>query len=414
VKNRIPEIAVEWVPIDGIKPNPANPRTHSRKQIKAIARSVSEFGWVLPILVDRNGVLVAGHARVAAARLLGLQEVPVVRLSHLRPEQIRAYMIADNRLAESAGWDRQMADLSFDLTLTGFESLEIEELFGDFRATVEPEDEYVPVDNTGPPVSRPGELFLLDKHRLLCGDATSAEDVAPLLSGAVPNLLLSDPPYGLNYDPAWRHRLGVNTSRRSKAIANDDRADWREAWQLFPGNVAYVWFAIGRGDYHWGHEPCWYAVRKGQSASWCGNRKQSTVWEIPNLVGEQDQVTAHATQKPVECMRRPIVNNTRPGDAVYDPFVGSGTTIIAAERTGRIAYGMDIDPRFVDVVIRRWQAYTGKDAILAGTDKTFDELAAERGAREDTRTIQPARGQRNPQVRRTCANREGAEKRTKI
>jgi DNA modification methylase len=407
---------VEWVPIESLKPNPANARTHSKKQIKWIARSIEEFGWLFPILVDKHGMVIAGHARREAARILGSSTVPIIRASHLSPEQVSAYALADNRLAQLAGWDREvlyselkaLADATFDITITGFDSIEIQDLFDDFSALAESEDEQVPVQRDQPPVAQRGDLFLLGKHRLLCGDATNPDDVRKLLGEAVPTVMVTDAPYGVRYDPAWRHRLGVNASKRSRGIANDDRADWRDAWMLFPGPVAYVWHSalhaatfqlsleaagfevraqiiwtknrivIGRGDFHWAHEPCWYAVRKGQGANWCGNRKQGTVWEIPNLISERDQATAHATQKPVECMRRPILNNSRPGDRIYDPFVGSGTTAIAAEATGRSAFCMEIDPQHVDSAVRRWQHFAGRDALHAETRKTFEEIDAER------------------------------------
>jgi DNA modification methylase len=251
---------------------------------------------------------------------------------------------------------------------------------------------------------------VLGRHRLLCGDATSAADVARLLDGARPHLMTTDPPYGVNYDPEWRNEAGVSATMRTGKVANDDRADWREAWALFPGDVAYVWhagvhartviesleaagfvirsqiiwaksrFVLGRGDYHWQHEPCLYAVRKGATGHWQGARDQATLWPI-SAGGDEDEATIHGTQKPVECMRRPIVNNSAPGDAVYEPFCGSGSTIIAAETTGRACFAMEIDPRYVDVAIRRWQVFTGQAAVLAGEDRVFDDIAAARGVR---------------------------------
>jgi DNA modification methylase len=217
-------------------------------------------------------------------------------------------------------------------------------------------------------------------------------------------LMVTDPPYGVDYDPAWRHRLGVNRSARRGKVLNDEQADWEAAWALFPGNIAYVWhgalhaltaassltrngfeirsqiiwakqrLVIGRGDYHWQHEPCWYAVRtKGH---WTGDRKQTTLWSISS--GAQDVQTSHSTQKPVECMRRPLLNNSLPGEAVYDPFLGSGTTLIAAETSGRLCLAIELDPRYVDVAIRRWEAFTGKTATLAGDGRSFETISAER------------------------------------
>ncbi len=216
-----------------------------------------------------------------------------------------------------------------------------------------------------------------------------------------------DPPYGVAYDPAWRARAGVNRNKRKLGkVDNDHRADWREAWALFPGDVAYVWhagrfasvvaasleacqftlraqiiwgkdrFALSRGDYHWQHEPCWYAVRSGAKGHWSGGRSQSTLWTIP---ARDDQGHGHGTQKPVECMRRPIENNSSPGQAVYDPFVGSGTTIIAAEMTGRVCHAIELDPPYVDVAVKRWQDFTGETAKHGTSGQSFNEFAS--GAR---------------------------------
>jgi len=255
-------------------------------------------------------------------------------------------------------------------------------------------------------VTRPGNLWVLGRHRLLCGDATSAVDVARLLDGARPHLMVTDPPYGVDYDPAWRNEAGVSATMRTGKVLNDDRTDWRAAWALFPGDVAYVWHAgvhartviesleaagfvirsqiiwakprlvLGRGDYHWQHEPCLYAVRKGGTGHWQGARDQTTLWSIG--AGPEDLATVHGTQKPVECMRRSIVNNSAEGEAVYEPFSGSGTTIIAAEVTGRVCLAMEISPAYCDVAVERWQAMTGQPAVLDTEDRMFDDVAAAR------------------------------------
>lgn len=260
-------------------------------------------------------------------------------------------------------------------------------------------------------------MWLLARHRLVCGDSTKAATVSQVLTGATPCLMVTDPPYGVEYDPAWRHRVSVNKSRRTGKIVNDDRADWREAWALFPGEVAYVWHAalhagtvagglaacgfqiraqiiwakdrlvIGRGHYHWQREPCWYAV-KG-TGSWAGGRNQTTLWQIPSRA--QDTDTVHGTQKPVACMLRPIENNSSPGQAVYEPFAGSGTTIIAAEMTGRACHAIELNPIYVDVAVRRLQAFTGKVATLEPTGGTFTEVAAQRGVHCDTESHGAAR-----------------------
>lgn len=237
------------------------------------------------------------------------------------------------------------------------------------------------------PVAKAGDVWVLGRHRLVCGDATDPAAVTLALDGQAPRLMVTDPPYGVSYDPAWRERAWRG-ARAVGTVLNDDRCDWREAWRLFPGDIAYVWHGalngsaveasliaegflirsqiiwdkgrliISRGHYHWRHEPCWYAVRKGRTARWAGDRRQTTVWQVPHRRSE----TGHGTQKPVEIMRRAILNHSRPGDRVYDPFVGSGTTIIAAEETGRFCHAIELDPIYVDLTVRRWEAFTGARA----------------------------------------------------
>jgi DNA modification methylase len=370
-----------------------------------------EWGWTNPVLVDESGMIIAGHGRVAAARQLGWAEAPVMVATGWSEAQKRAYVIADNKLALNAGWNdellrlelQDLANLGADLSLLGFSENELAQAMnGDVRQGLTDEDAAPPLPET--PVSRLGDTWVLGAHRVHCGDATSAADVGLLLGRQRPLLMVTDPPYGVAYDPAWRHRLGVNVSKRTGKVLNDDRADWREAWLLFSGDVAYVWhgalhattvaeslvaagfairsqiiwakerLVIGRGDYHWQHEPCWYAVRK--KGHWAGDRKQTTLWQIASR--DQDAETVHGTQKPVECMRRPILNNSSPGQTVYEPFLGSGTTVIAAETVGRACLAMELNPAYVDVSLQRWQAFTGRKAELAGRSATFEDVAAER------------------------------------
>jgi DNA modification methylase len=409
-------LAIEQWPIERLLPYAANARTHPEDQVAQIAGSIAEFGFNVPCLVDERGVLVAGHGRLLAARRLGLAEVPVIRLGHLTDAQARAFRIADNQIALNAGWDDEMlaAEVArlkedgVDLDLLGFGEDELDRLLDDLNGTNRgTDDEDVVPEPPTVPVTRPGDLWLLGTHRLLCGDATSAADVERLLAGAVPHLMVTDPPYGVEYDPAWRNEAGVSATARTGRVSNDDRADWREAWALFPGDVAYVWhagvhartvaesleasglmirsqivwakprFVLGRGDYHWQHEPCFYAVRKGANGHWQGARDQSTLWTIGSG-GDEDEATTHGTQKPVECMRRPIVNNSQRGDLVYEPFAGSGSTIIAAESTGRVCLALEIDPRYCDVIVERWQRITGRHASLGDDGRTFEETASTR------------------------------------
>ena len=419
-----PADRVERRAVASLVPYARNSRTHSAEQIGQIAASIREWGWTTPVLVDEDGGLIAGHGRVMAAKQLGLAEIPVMVASGWSEAQRRAYTIADNRLALNAGWDEallrieltELQALDFDLGMIGFSLDEITTLTMDGSAGLTDPDDApeAPAD----PVSRLGDVWLLGAHRIVCGDATSAEDVAHALNGTTPALMVSDPPYGVAYDPSWRARAGVNLNPgKLGKVDNDDQADWSAAWALFPGEVAYVWhagkfaatvqaslescdfevrsqiiwakdrFALSRGDYHWQHEPCWYAVRRNARGGWSGDRSQSTLWTIP---AREDRGLGHGTQKPVECMRRPIANNSSPGQAVYDPFVGSGTTIIAGEMTGRCIHALELNPAYVDVAMIRWQSFTGKTAILEATGESFLTTMAARSAGLASSATKPA------------------------
>lgn len=420
-----PADKVERWAVDQLIPYARNARVHSDAQVAQIATSIREWGWTVPVLVDESGMLIAGHGRVLAARKLGLGDIPVMVAQGWTEAQKRAYVLADNKLALNAGWDVELLKVELidlktmgaDLGLIGFEDEELAELFADRSAGLTDPDE-VP-EPLPRPVTRPGDVWVLGAHRLVCGDSTDAGTVVLALNGTVPSLMVTDPPYGVNYDPKWRAKAGVNKNRmKLGAVPNDDRADWREAWALFPGDVAYVWcasthndaviasleacgfvrraqiiwckdrFALGRGHYHWQHEPCWYAVRG--EAHWHGDRSQSTVWHIR---AREDLGSGHGTQKPVECMRRPIENNSSPGQAVYEPFAGSGTAIIAAEMCGRACYAIELNPIYVDVAIRRWQALTGKQAVVEANGRSFAEIAEERGVVCETEQHGAARAQ---------------------
>jgi DNA modification methylase len=414
------DLAVVAMPVASLIPYAANARTHSEAQVAQIAGSIAEFGFVNPVLVDAAGVLVAGHGRVLAAKRLGLPSVPAIRLAHLTEAQARALRLADNQIALNSGWDEALlaAELAriredgFDLALLGFDPAALDALLAEAGLGGDNDgDEDAPApEPPAQPVTRPGDLWRLGRHRLLCGDATSAADVQRLLAGAKPHLLVSDPPYGVEYDPTWRNAAGVSATARVGHVPNDHRADWREAWALFPGDVAYIWHAgrharvvaesleaagfgirsqiiwaksrlvLGRGDYHWQHEPCFYAVRDGKTGHWQGARDQTTLWSVPTASGDEDAATVHGTQKPVEVMRRPMLNNSVAGDLVYEPFCGSGSTIIAAQTSGRACLAMEITPDYCDIALLRWQAFTGEPAILDREDRTFDDVATMRMA----------------------------------
>jgi DNA modification methylase len=414
-------LKVEYWALDRLIPYAGNARTHGAGQVAEIAGSIRAFGFSNPILVGAEGDMIAGHGRLAAARQLGMTEVPVIVLRGLTDVQRRSLILADNRIGLNAGWDLkmlacEMKDLSLlgaDLAAFGFKKGELAVALRPEAAGLTDENEVPEAAETA--VSSPRDIWLLGSHRIACGDSTDVELVAALFDKAVPQLMVTDPPYGVEYDPEWRHRRGVNTSAKRGKIKNDERADWSATWTLFPGIIAYVWhgalrativaeslaktgftiraqivwakerLVMSQGDYHWQHEPCWYAVRK--KGNWTGDRKQTTLWTIPT--GGQDVETKHSTQKPVECMRRPILNNSSVGDSVYEPFLGSGTTLIAAESTGRVCFGIEIDPIFVDVAIRRWQAFSGQRATRGRDGVSFDDVAkiAAIAAHVDSETI---------------------------
>src|SRR5436309_9592635 len=403
-------LRLEHWPIERLVPSPRNARTHSDAQVAVIAGSIRAFGFTNPILAGDDGDVIAGHGRLAAARLLGLAEVPVIALRGLSEVQRRQLMLADNRIALNAGWDAEMLNLELkDLSVMGADLAALGFTAQELAAALKPGGEGLTDENEVPALAETAvtiavDMWCLGPHRVACGDSTDAGTVKALLGDVIPTLMVTDPPYGVDYDPEWRNQRGLSSSSRTGKVHNDERADWSAAWALFPGTIAYVWhgalrsipaaesliregftiraqiiwakerLVIGRGDYHWQHEPCWYAVRT--KGNWTGDRKQTTLWTIPS--GGQDVETIHGTQKPVECMRRPILNNSSPGQAVYEPFLGSGTTLIAAQTSGRPCFAIELDPLYVDVAIRRWQAFTGDLARLLADGRTFDEIAAER------------------------------------
>lgn len=400
---RIINQSVELVSLDKLRPHPKNPR---QGDVGAIHESIEHNGFYGVVVAQRStGYILAGNHRYLAARHAGAKEIPVAWVDVDDDAALRI-LLADNRTNDLASYDdHALAELLQGLmtetgTLdgTGYDGDALDELLAELGIGQDAPDAR---EDPGAQIDRAEELrekWGTDRgqiwavpsktvpgrsHRLMCGDSTNADDVARLLSGAAPRLMVTDPPYGVEYDPEWRDEAAERgliraPSVRVGKVANDDRADWREAWRLFPGDVAYVWhaswhistvqasleavgfairaliiwakprFAISRGHYHWQHEPCWYAVRRGRSAGWIGDRSQTTLWEIP-LFDDVDMKT-HSTQKPVECMARPIRNHE--GD-VYDPFSGTGTTIVAAERERRICYSMEIDPGYVAVILER-------------------------------------------------------------
>jgi len=406
---------IEQWPTAKLLPYARNARTHSDEQVAQIAASIAEFGFTNPILAGADGVIVAGHGRLAAAHKLGLKLVPVVVLEHLSPTQRRALVIADNRIAENAGWDEAMLrielvtlqDDDFDVSLTGFDADALAELLADEdgNGDGETDDDAVP-EITETPISRPGDVWVLGGHRLLCGDSTKAECFEQLLQGEPVDMVFTDPPYNVNYANTAKDKMrGTN-----RAILNDNLGDgfydfllaaltptiancrgsiyvamssseldvlqsaFREAggkWSTF-----VIWakntFTLGRSDYQRQYEPILYGWPEGATRHWCGDRDQSDVWQIK----KPHKNDLHPTMKPVELVERAIRNSSRPGNVVLDPFGGSGTTLIAAEKSGRLARLIELDPKYVDVIVRRWQDWTGKQAARESDGVAFDAQAA--------------------------------------
>jgi DNA modification methylase len=381
----------EAVDIDKITGHPRNPNKHSDEQIALLAKIIKSSGWRNPICVsNRSGFVIKGHGRLMAARVLGVDQVPVEYQDYDTEAAEYNDLIADNRIAELAERDMSIIkDLleeldtgANDMDLTGYTEAEIERLMTQYHveddADAEPQVDRAEELNQKWQV-KPGDLWLIGDHRLLCGDSTKAGDVARLLGDRNPVLMVTDPPYGVEYDPAWRAEAGVNKNKgKMGKVANDDVADWSPAWKLFPGDAAYVYhagvmsatvqaslevcgfkiraqiiwakdrMALSRGDYHWQHEPCWYVVHDGKPGHRNDDRKQTTLWEIP---ARDDAGHGHGTQKPLECMARPMRNHDAP--EVYDPFLGSGTTMVAGQNLGRKVYGLEITPNYCAVILQR-------------------------------------------------------------
>lgn len=421
------DFPVSLRPASELAPYAHNARTHSEGQIEQLKGLIRLVGFTMPLLVDSLGII-AGHGRQIAVlemwadgetvmgpgKRFALPEgmVPCIDGEGMTEAERRAYILADNQVALNSDWDRRLLAhelfalkaLNFPMATLGFDTSALVQFMATPRQDRNP-DELPPQPD---PRTKPGMVWHLGEHRLVCGDCTDPDTVAKLADLSKAVLMVTDPPYGVEYDPNWRTKLD-DVKRATGKVENDHRADWAAAFALFPGAVVYVWhggvesgeaakaveapgfviraqiiwnkphFAIGQGNYHHKHEPCFYAVRKGQTANWQGGRKQSTVWDIDNGTFQggkakpEDAKTGHGTQKPVECMRRPIENNSVAGQVVYDPFMGSGTTIIAAELTQRIALGCEVNPAYVDLAVARWQLLTGQQAVLS-TGEPFDSL----------------------------------------
>jgi DNA modification methylase len=411
---------IEHWPIDKLLPYVRNARQHSDEQIAQIAASIAEFGFVNPILTGADGVLVAGHGRLAAARKLGLATVPVVVLDHLTPTQRRALVLADNRLAELATWDdallrielEALQDDGFDLDLTGFDADALAELLADEEPQIEgrTEDDAIP-EMPEEPVSRSGDVWRLGPHRLVCGDATTAEAYARLFpDGDLADMVFTDPPYNVNYANSakdklrGKHRPILNDALGEGfydflfdalalimahtrgaiyvAMSSSELDVLQSAFRAAGGHWStfIIWakntFTLGRSDYQRQYEPILYGWPEGATRHWCGDRDQGDVWQIK----KPQKNDLHPTMKPVDLVERAIRNSSRPGDVVLDPFGGSGTTLIAAEKAGRVARLIELDPKYADVIVRRWQDWTGQQATREADGLAFDQAASDSSA----------------------------------
>ena len=429
------QILVEWVPITQLRPNPRNARTHSRGQIRRIATSIQKFGFLNPVLVDDDNLILAGHGRLEAARLAGLDRVPVVKFDHLSAAQKRAYLIADNKIAEQAGWDREMLAIEFgelidllpaeglDVSLTGFEAPEIDSLLADLGSSKpEPEDKVPGLPEN--PVTRPGDLWQLGKHRLLCGDAREPGDFNRLMKGASAATVFCDPPYNLRvgaiggrgrvkhaefafasgemspsqFRTFLADTLGNGVRVSSEGAVNFVCMDWRHISDLIEvGRELYgamlnlvVWNKsnAGQGSFYRsqheligvfrvGGQPHRNNVELGRFG-----RNRSNVWTYAGVntfgKGRMEALAAHPTVKPVALVADALLDCTARGEIVLDQFAGSGTTIMAAEKVGRVAFGIEYEPGYVDVAIRRWQRFTKLDAVLVDDGRSFEEIRAAR------------------------------------
>lgn len=407
-------IKIEQIKTAALTPYARNSRTHSEEQVAQVAASIREFGFTNPVLIDADGVIVAGHGRVMAAKSLGMEKVPCIRLGHLNEAQIRAYVIADNKLAENAGWDEDMLRLEiqhlqsvdFDLSLMGFSDDDLASLLADDEPPTEglTEADQVP-EAQRVVISRPGDIWTLGKHRLMCGDSTSVEQVHALMGGGMADLLLTDPPYNVAYEGGTEEALTIKNDSMSDG---DFRKFLQNAYRaanavMRTGAVFYVWhadvegynfrgaakdvgwtvrqcliwaknsFVLGRKDYHWKHESCLYGWKDGAAHYWGSDRSQTTLLEFnrPTRNGE------HPAMKPVDLFRYQVENSSRKNETVLDLFGGSGTTLIACEQASRQARLMELDPKYCDVIIRRWQEFTGKAAVREADGATFDSLCHE-------------------------------------
>jgi len=407
-KKQNPADKVERWNINKLIPYAQNSRTHSPAQVAQIAASIREWGWTTPILVDTEGTIIAGHGRLLAAQKLEMETVPVMVAKDWTEAQKKAYVIADNKLALNAGWDENLLNLQlteltetgFDVYLTGFTDEEMAKLKPIVLNGGLTDEDAVP-EAPEEPRTRLGDVWILGKHRLMCGDSTNVDAISKLMNGQLADMLLTDPPYNVNYEGKTKEALKI----KNDTMDNDSfRMFLRDAFVsadtvMKQGAVFYIWHAdsegynfrgaafdagwkvrqcliwkkqslvMGRQDYHWIHEPCLYGWKEGASHLWASDRKQTTILEFDR----PSRSAEHPTMKPVALFEYQMLNNTKGSDIVLDSFGGSGTTLLAAEKNGRQARLMELDPKYCDVIVKRWQEYTGQEAILESTQEKFNE-----------------------------------------
>jgi len=398
-------VKIEQRAIDTLIPYINNSRKHSDEQVAQIAASIKEFGWTNPILIDGTNGLIAGHGRLMAARKLGMAKVPVIELAHLSEHQKKALIIADNKLALNSDWDnnllmielQELNSKDYDLSVLGFDQDELDALLNPIEPTVGLTDEDAVPDVPEEPKTKPGDVYILGNHRLMCGDSCSVTDMEKLCNDRKVDMWLTDPPYNVAYEGKTKDALTIqNDSMSDDGFRQFLRDSYVTADSVMkPGAVFYIWHAdsegynfrgaafdagwkvrqcliwkkstmvMGRQDYHWKHEPCLYGWKEGAGHLWATDRKQTTILEFdkPSRNGE------HPTMKPVALFEYQMLNNTKGGDIILDSFGGSGTTLLAAEKNGRIAYVMELDPKYCDVIVKRWEDFTGKKAVLSELEK---------------------------------------------
>lgn len=384
---------IEWMSVETLIPYAKNARTHSNEQVAQIAGSIKEFGFNNPVLVDKDNSIIAGHGRLMAARKLGMDKVPVVQLGHMTEAQRKAYVLADNRIALNSGWDTSMLSLELqelkddiDLSLLGFDADELDALLNPIEETEGLTDEDAVPDVPDEPKTKLGDIYILGNHRLMCGDSTSITDVERLMDGHKADMVFTDPPYGVDYNGinndsrdgledllrgAFGNYLAVSKSGASIYCFHSDRcADvfHRIFREFFHFSSMIIWaknsLTLSQTDYQSQHEPCLYGWMDNGKHSWYSDRKQTSVWKF-----DKERVAGHTTPKPVALVERAITNSSKGGDLIIDLFGGSGSTLIAAEKIGRQANIMELDPKYCDVIVQRWEEFTGKKAVLSELEK---------------------------------------------